>query len=236
MNLDNPTIVPAPETPMFQGDAFPATMQVETPGQVPVTYETPAQPTQPQKIVVGDKVFNTTEEALAYAEGFVRSQANSTQRMTPVTEEAPLITPGKKPGQLIFEDPDQALADVENRAVERMRAEQRTIDENKNFWEDFYLKHSDLKGSELLVDAVLGRAQSLGEFKSFTREQAAPILAAKARQEVSKIRNVPNGGQALPSTPAMVAGSSGASTPRPQVTQPAPTNFVSELRNMRKKG
>lgn len=233
MNLDQPNMVPAPDTSM-SGDIFPPTIGGDAP-PAQTTQDTPPVSTAPQKIVVGDRVFNTTEEALAYAEGFVQSQNKLSQKMMPTQEDAPLLTPGKRPGQLIFEDPDQALTDVEDRAVERMRAEQRSIEENKKFWEDFYLKHSDLKGSELLVDAVLKRAQDLGEMK-MTREQAAPILAAKARQEVSKIRNVPSGGQALPSNPAMVAGASGASTPRPQAPQPAPTNFVSELRAMRKRG
>lgn len=236
-DIDHPNFVPAPvvNPSPISGDIFPPTMGVEPSSHQP-QHPTPTSPT-PQKIVVGDKVFNTTEEAIAYADGFARSAAKTVAQITP-NDPTPAAntTSAKRLGQLIFEDPDQALAEVENRAVERARSEQRVVDENKKFWEDFYLKHSDLRGSELLVDAVLAREQSIGTLRAMTRDEAAPILAAKARQEVSKIRNVPSGGQALPSNPAMVAGASGASTPKPPVPQPEPTNFVAELRNMRKRG
>lgn len=238
MNLDNPAVVPAPavtEAQTVSGDMFPATIQAPEPQQDAVT-PAPVVPPAAQRIVVGDKVFNTAEEAIAYADGLAQAQNNFTQKVSPTFETPQSAVQPKKPGTLIFEDPDQALADVENRAVERMRAEQRVVDENKKFWEDFRRTYPDLVGTELVVDAVLAREQSLGTLKGLTREQAAPILAAKARQEISKIKNVPSGGQALPSTPAVVAGASGASTPKPPIPQAQPTNFVSELQGLRKRG
>jgi hypothetical protein len=235
MDLDNPNVVPAPtEQVIFQGDVFPPKMGASDPATETAPELAPAP--AGQKIVVGDKVFNTTEEALAYANGMAESQARASAALTPREEPAPAPA-GKRLGQLIFEDPDQALAAVENNALERFRAEQRVVEENRNFWEDFYLKHSDLKGSELLVDAVLVREQRAGRAQKLTQDQLAPILAAQSRQEVSKIRNVPSGGQPLPSQPAVVAGASGASTQRTRAQSPAvPTNFVAELRGMRKKG
>lgn len=233
MNLGNENT----DNQAMTGEMFPSTMTAEMNDTQPTEEVAQTAPAVSQKVVVGDRVFNSTEEALAYADGFARSQRTAMSNMAPDPVQDPILQP-KKLSQLIFEDPEAALAEVENRAVERVRTEQSLIAEKKSFWEDFYLKHPDLKGSEMLVDAVLNAEQRQGRFKvSFeqAREQAG-ILAAKARAEVSKIRNVPSGGQALPSSPAIVAGASGASTPRIPASKPASTDFVSELRGMRKRG
>lgn len=212
------------------GSAFPGELQTPTETETP----SPA-PVDNQKYVVGSRVFATADEALAYANGMAESQAHAAGALNHPTE---TVQPTAQPklGQLIFEDPEAALQQVKNQAKEEMRAEQRTIAENDRFWENFYSKHPDLKGSELLVDAVLAREQNTRNLSGMTRDEAAPILAAKARQEVSKIRNVPSGGQALPSKTAMVAGSSGAPVSQPTATKPAATNFISELKGMRKRG
>jgi len=233
MSVDNPRIVPADiDSTIFSGDQFPPIGGDPEPTQ---STEPPPAAAQQQRIVVGDKVFNTAEEALAYADGLAQSQTKVVQQSVPVLGAAPVVQTASV-GTRIFEEPDLVLAEQSDRILERVRAEQRTVDENKKFWDDFKRTNPDLVGNELVVDAVLAREQSMGTLKNMTRDQAAPILAAKARQELSKIRNVSSGGQALPSNPAMVAGSSGASAPRTQVTQQAPTNFVSELRGMRKRG
>lgn len=188
--------------------------------------------------VVGDKVFKTQAEALAYADGVVRAQANASASMSRQAQEPVTTQPvGVKLGQLIFEDPEQALAMVKEQAKTEMRSEQLKIDQTRIFWENFYSKHPDLKGSEFLVDAALANGQRNGEYNHMTYDQAAPVIAAKARQEISKIRNVPNGGQALSSAPAIVAGASGAPTQKVQMpAAPAQTNFVQELQRMRKRG
>jgi hypothetical protein len=205
---------------------------------IPAPEATPApaepDPAPPQKFVVGGRSFETAQGALDYANGLADAQAKAAASLNTPAPAQP--TKSVKLGNLIFEDPEAALAQHGQQIVDQIRSEQRVIEQNTKFWDDFYLKHSDLKGSELLVDAVLAREQQVGGMSQMTREQAAPILAAKARQEVSKIRNVPSGGQALPSKPAVVAGASGASTPRPPEPKVTPTNFVAELRGMRKKG
>lgn len=239
MNLDNPTIVPSPDMQVLSGDMFPPTISTDPttqPGQQPAGQATPAPAIDPQRIVIGDKVFNSTEAAIAYAEGLDKARESFSRNTLPAQEVPAQPAQTKKPGTLIFEDPDQALADVENRAVARMEENQRKIDADRKFWEDFRRTYPDLVGAELMVDAVLAREQSLGTIRNLSREQAAPILAAKARQEVSKIRNVPSGGQALPSSPAVVAGASGTSTPKPATPQPEATNFIAELRGIRKRG
>jgi hypothetical protein len=231
VNLDNPTFVPAPEVSVVTGDIFPPTIGGD-PSPQP-TEPPPAAAAQPQRIVVGDRVFNTTEEALAYADGFAQSQTKLSQQAVPIV---PVAAPKTiNIGTRIFEEPEQVLAERDEAILERVRSEQRVIEENKKFWDDFKRTNPDLVGNELVVDAVLAREQSMGTLRNMTRDQAAPILAAKARLELSKIRNVQSGGQALPSNPAMVAGSSGASAPRVQAPQQAPTNFVGELRGMRKR-
>jgi hypothetical protein len=237
MDLENPTVVPA-QTGTLLGDLFPPTMEIfrgDTP-QAPVPAPEPAPLPAAEKIVLGNKIFNTMEEALAYANGVAESQARTSASLAPrETVQAPV--PGKRLGQLVFEDPDQAFAQAKQEVLKEFREEQRKVDENAKFWQDFYLKHSDLRGSELLVDAVLGREHAAGRSQVLTVEQLGPILAAQSRQEISKIRNAPSGGQPLPSAPAVVAGASGASTQRTPV-QPAPvsTSFIQELRGARKKG
>jgi hypothetical protein len=213
-DLENPRVVPAPTIPTspFQGDIMPPTLGAPLPDPDPA----PAPEAAPAaKYIVGDREFRTQEEAIAYADGFVQSQSRVAQTMTPVATPQPAAQP-KKLGTMLFEDPDATLDELERRILGKVNAQQGAVAQTKNFWDDFYLKHPDLKGSELLVDAVLAKEQSSGNFNTLSIQQAAPILAARARQEVSKIRNVPSGGQPLQSNPAVVAGSNGTSTPRPK--------------------
>lgn len=188
---------------------------------------------QIQKIVVGDRTFATTEEAIAYANGLASARsAPATQAPAPTSPTAPKV----KLGQLLFENPDEAVEQLISRAKEESRAEQRVVEETKKFWQDFYTAHPDLKGSEFLVDAVLVQGQNSGVYGQMTRDEAAPILAARARQEVLKIKNVPSGGTELSSQPATVASASGSPTPRTQTPKAQATNFVAELAAMRKRG
>lgn len=187
-----------------------------------------------RKHVVGNRVFDTPEEALAYANGLVSAQAQASQSLlTPEAEPAP-----SKPklGQLIFEDPDAALEEVKRQAKEELKSEHQQLEAYRKFWDDFYSKHSDLKNADLLVNAVYQRELTNGSWTNVSLDQGAEILAQKARQEIGKIRGASSGGQALPSKPAMVASSSGGQVPAVPAPQQSVKTFVDELRTMRKRG
>lgn len=193
--------------------------------------ETTQQP-EVKKYFVGNKSFATAEEALAYANGMEEMQARASASLSKPTD--PVEVQAKpRLGQLLFENPDEALEQVKQQAKSEIREEQRAIAERTEFWHNFYSEHTDLKGMDTLVDAVLEREKARGGLAQLTWNQAAPILAAKARAELLKIRNVPSGGQALSSRPAMVASSNGASTPMTPAPKAQPTTFVQELMGRR---
>jgi hypothetical protein len=95
---------------------------------------------------------------------------------------------------------------------------------------------STKQNAEILVDAVYQKELAKGSWSNVSLEQGAEMLAQKARQEVSRIRGAANGGQALPSKPAMVASSSGGQVPAVPAPQQVSKTFVDELRTMRKRG
>lgn len=187
-----------------------------------------------KKHIVGNHVFDTAEEALAYANGLVSAQANLSHSI--LAPEPMDATEKKKLGNLIFEDPDAALEEVKRQAKAEWKSEQQQLETYRKFWDDFYSKHSDLKNAELLVDAVYQKELAKGSWANVSMDQGAEILAQKARQEVGKIRGASSGGQALPSKPAMVASSSGGQVPAVAAPQQVAKTFVDELRTMRKRG
>lgn len=207
------------------------------------TEQPPTQATEPQpspttkKYYVGGKEFDSSDAAIAYADGLTDAQVRAASAINNVTPQPAPVTPeNSNLGQILFEDPEKALKAVKDQAKAEMRAEQNQRDENKKFWEDFYQKHSDLKGSEFLVDSVLNREQQSGNFNGLTKAQASPILAAKAREELHRIRGASSGGQALPSAQVVTTGASGAPTPVPQPAPLPTTTFVDEIRGLRKRG
>jgi len=206
-------------------------MSANTPtDQVANTGDTQATiPAAPKKYFVGSRVFETPDEAVAYANGLATAQ---TAQVTAPTPEEPKV----RLGQLIFEDPDAALEQVISIAQNKVRSEIAEKENKENVWKDFYLRHPDLKGSEFLVESVLGRETQRGTFSNMNITQGTPILAQKAREEIQRIRNASSGGQALPSKPAMVAGSSGAPVPSMPTPKAQPTNMIAEMRAMRRRG
>jgi hypothetical protein len=218
---------------------FPDMVAPETTQDVGISAEALQPPvesatSQPKKHIVGNRVFDSAEEALAYANGLMSAQSQLSQSV--LAPEPEHTDTKKKLGTLIFEDPDAALEEVKRQAKEEWKSEQQQLETYRNFWNDFYSKHSDLKNAEILVDAVYQKELAKGSWSNVSLEQGAEMLAQKARQEVSRIRGAANGGQALPSKPAMVASSSGGQVPAVPAPQQVSKTFVDELRTMRKRG
>jgi hypothetical protein len=205
---------------------------------IPVTSDavatTPPPETKKEKFIIGSREFASADEAMAYANGLAEIQSRVTGEQSQPPQ--PAAAPQKKLGQVLFEDPDAALDALEARILEKADQKQRAIDQTKKIWDDFYLKHPDLRGNEDIVDMILNREQVSGNFKAFTIEQALPVLAQKARDRLHRASNAPQGGTALPPGQATVAGASGQPAPRTLATPEPMTNFVSELRSLRKKG
>jgi|SRR6185312_15402315 len=232
-----------PDNAILQGGlGDPITTQTPAAGQIPeggdpahLTPPAGGEPA-PAKVVFNGREFNSAAEALAYAEGLNRSQAAASSALGQPAA-APQAPAEPQPHELIFENPERALKLVEDRAAERIRNEQKQVEETKNRWNDFYTKHPDLRGKEFLVDSVLNRELARGTFNGMSVDQGMPILATKAREEVQKIVNAANGGQALPRGPAVVAGTTGGQAPKPPApAAPKTTSFVEELQGMRKRG
>lgn len=213
--------------------SMPQTPQAQVPTQ---TTETPPVTTQ-EKYVIGSKTFNSADAALAYANGLSEARANvglALSNYQPVqTPQNP--TPNKKLADLVFENPEEAVAQITRQVEENVNRKQNEIETNRNFWNSFYQSNPDLVGKSLVVDAVHDSLKKNGSYNNLSLGEASPVLAAKAREEFRKMTGNAQAGNALPSGPAMVAGASGASSPK--VTPPAakPTTFIDELRMARQR-
>lgn len=211
---------------------IPAPAQAVTPA--PAVDPAAAAP-EPAKFVVGSRSFKSAEEALAYANGLSEAQSRTQSSLqAPAPAES---SSGLKLGVRLFEDPDAAIDEIINTAKQQIRSEDKVVDERRKFWDDFYTAHPDLRGKELMVEAVLGREREKGSaLATMEKYEGAPILAARTREYFAKVTNAPSGGQQLQSKPAIVAGGSGQAPAAPAPQTPAPTDFITELRQMRKRG
>lgn len=188
----------------------------------------PAVQVQPSPVVIGDRVFQTQAEAIAYANGLERISRGVTPAQEPIAPANP------NPAEILFEDPNAALAMVEDRIVNRINTVNQAQEYERNFWSGFYAKHPDLADSKDVV--AMMQHQLPQSVKDMPAEQAAPILARNARERIARIRGgAADHRQVLPSGPAQAAGSSGASPPVTPAQPQKLTSFADEVAALRKR-
>lgn len=221
MTIENQTTTSqSPETPTIVGGlqdgmvANPPAAQAAAAPAAP-----PAAPAAaPKKYILHGKEFDSVEAALAYAEGMTTAAASAP---APVQPGAPMAPTRKKPSELLFEDPEQALQMLEEQITQKISNHSKVQSAHEKAWSDFFDKNSDLKGCEDLVEVV--RQKLAPSFKAMTLEQAGEALASETRARLAKIRGSANPGEHMPSKPATVAGASGATPPPANNTPAAPS-------------
>lgn len=213
---------PAPSSASVGGEQNPP---AEGSSAVPQS-QTPASP-----VIFAGKVFNTSAEALAYANQLELARQAQPQVPAAAAPGNPQAEP--EVADVLFEDPKTAIKILKDQIRNEVRQEISVEDTRKKTWDDFYQKHPDLRGFEDVVEFV--QSKNWNTLRELPVAQGLPQVAKMAREHLSRIRGSANVGEKLPSGPAVVAGSSGA--PAPSLPQPKaqPTTFVDELKQMRRR-
>lgn len=205
-----------------------------------VTPEAPPAPVAPSSegVVIGDKTFQSSEEAIAYAQQLKRAQQIATVAVSPVAQQT--IAPPSAPSEpnvseIIFSDPKAALALHAEQIKQDLRREEALKEQTRQVNQRFYSKFEDLKGHEDIVD--MHKNKNWEGIKDLPIDQAMDILALSARKTIANIRNGGSTGTQLSSKPAVVSSASGQpATPMKVAQATAPTNFIAELAAMRSRG
>ncbi len=238
----NPAQATANQTP----PATPPPVVVGGPGAnpdgTPATITTPARaapaapaaaPATPARgpVIIGNKSFADEASAIAYANELERRAAVqpapvATAPIAPATN-API-----NPASILFEDPETALRMVKDQAVSEFQERENKAKANQESWAKFYKDNPDLVGFEDQVE--LARARGGAEMAKMHIDQGFPVLAAKTRETINRIRQTANKGVELGSGPAVVAGSSGPTPPAPVTPAAAPKSFIEEMQDMQR--
>jgi hypothetical protein len=172
----------------------------------------------------GNKTFKTNEELAdfiadldkkaaknqGYQEAIAQLSAKpAVSEVAESKKEEPtgLIIDGKDIGELIWENPGEALRMVTNQAVAQARqvigAEQVTQKQVDALWENFYSKNRDLDDVREQVDLVLARNQK--ELYAMPPTEAMDKLATLTRGELNRIRDKFKETEVLGNSPAITA-------------------------------
>ena len=127
---------------------------VETPQEQAPEEQAKPEVNESAPIYLGGKKFNNVDELAAYTaklEQDNRIAASSLQTK-------PVQTQAEKPlSELIFEDPEKALAIHEQKVIQKLKAEEAQRASEQKFWTDFYKENKDLSDDSELVQFVISR-------------------------------------------------------------------------------
>lgn len=193
---------------------------------------TPAQTPQTAPIIIGNRIFNTKEEA----DNYVRNLEAKVFTPAPV-QQAPQnnAQADLDPAEIVFDDPKAAFAALESKITRKLENQYTAAEAQKAAWTGFYEKNPDLKDHQDVVQSKLNQLNQNPFYRNKSWDQGLAELAQESRAWMARIRGTPNGGQQLPSKPAMVAGAGGGQLPSTPAPKPQTMNFIDEIRGMRKK-
>lgn len=222
-----PTIIGGPEgnTPAPQESQTPV-----TPAVGPATTGKP--------VIIGDRVFTDQAEAIKFANDLAQERArylqtfNNPAPVAPAPIQQPNNTKNKIPlHQLLFEEPEAALAELESNIRQKIMGEQVQQNNERNIWENFYQQNPDLKGLEDIVNLQMQKNRTA--LTPLSVNEGLKFVAASARDYVSKIRGTANPGERVPNASTQVAGASGAPAQRAEIQANKPSTFFDELKDFR---
>ncbi len=188
------------------------------------------------------KKFQSQAELVSYLTQLETEKAYRQGLVDAVTPEEPVAPPEEDPADFLLEDPKKAVALMEKKIRAELAAEDKIKDKErknqemvKNTWDSFYKVNPDLQATPEIVQLVA--QQNRDTFGKLPVSQSLPELAKATRKYLATIRAKPNGGEELPSEPAITSGSGGVRTPKTEQVAVV-SNFVEELRarNKRKQG
>lgn len=198
----------------------------------------PNAPVAQQEIIVGNKRFKSMDEYNEYTIALEKEREGLKtvveKYMNPQAQVQPAPQPqtGPKLSELMYENPDEFAKIVREQAKQEALQEIQKKEQVNTFWNNFYSENNDLKGAEDIVE--IQRQKNWNSISKMSPDECKVFLAKESRTYLNKIRNVQGGGQAMPQGPAITAGASGQPAPAVPQQKPAPTDFISELRALKK--
>jgi hypothetical protein len=185
------------------------------------------EPKKEQPIYLGGKKFNTVEELAIYTQR-LEQEKNTTAHTAPTTQ-----APKEKAiSELLFEDPEKALALHEQKVISKLKAEENQRKQEQEFWTKFYSENKDLEESSDIVQFTLNKAWQ--ELETLHPEQASQKLAEYTRKTISRFRGTQETKNALPSGQAKAGPASTQSAPAVTESRPAAVDFVSQLKKIQR--
>lgn len=240
MNLDN-TPAPAPEAPATDIPAVEVPLVVAaTPEQAPIEEGAPT-----EEILIGDKVFTSNDEAIAYArqlqgtvatndayqqginDALAGQQNNQSVTQEPV-DEVPFFDSAE-----FYENPQEVMKRVTkqatDKAVDIVRQEAAQKAQTDQLWNEFYSKYPKLQKSDRLVKQELDDNWALlGNMPDASK--AMDILAQKATARINSMLADYLPAQELPLTKQATSPGTQTNVTPPAATKPV-LDFMSQAKN-----
>lgn len=195
--------------------------------------EAPQEQTKPDvkdsaPIYLGGKKFNSVEELAQYTSN-LEKERYATQVVNHVA--APVTGQAEKPlSELIFEDPERALAIHERKVIEKLKAEETQKANEQRFWNDFYKENKDLSDDTEMVQFVMNK--HWGEISQMHPEQASKKIAEYTRKTILRYKGDVGIRTEMPTGQAKAGPSGTRSAPAVTESRPAPVDFVSQLKKI----
>lgn len=186
-------------------------------------------------VILGNMKFNSMEELARYT-AQLQGRSEVIDKLQQITNPQPQVAvdPDAEIADLLFEDPKAAIKVISDRAQQKAKQEMEQSRQHDRAWDEFYKANPDLREHEDFVQFVLNK--NLETIKSMDLSQAIAHVSHETRARLAKVRGSASSGQPLPSKPAVVAGSSGASLPQQPAQKVAPKSFIAQLSAYQRRG
>ena len=194
------------------------------------------------KIRIGSEVFESTEEALAFAQEAIRDQENKTAfeagklAAAPKPAEAPAKDMFDDLESEIFEKPKEAAKKIYQSAKDdakaEIRAEMAREEQTRKVWEGFYSENQDLVSNKDLVGYVMEK--NWKDVANLPLEKSLKILADKTRAMMGSRKETTLPTKELSSTKVASTSASGVATATIQEKKQSASTFIEEMIQMRK--
>lgn len=212
---------------------------------------TPA-PSKEGKIRIGNEVFDSAEDALAYAtelqlaiterDAFEKGKQSVSKIETPVVEPDWTDEIEKE----LFENPKEAIKKIHQKATEDAKKiiEAREVEkeqavkqetQRKQTWQSFYESNSDLStpAAQEVVNGIMQRDWK--ELGPMSAEKALPLLAQRSRAFIQSLKETQLPQTTLQSKTVVTTKSGAPATTTTPQKKSSPLDFISQVNKHRRR-
>lgn len=242
-------------TPAISPEDAAALAEANGESVVPAPVAPAPAPVAETEIIIAGKKFNNAKDAEAYANQLITGQAPASEleiyrkalldaqrlgqpapQLPQPQHQVPLIT-----AEQFYENPTEALnnfaAQIETKTINKLTAQQQEQANYQKLWDNFYVRHPDLKDKDLLCRQLYQMADQAGEFTAVGSVTTGyDILATKVRKQLNDWGITAKPAEQLNPGPVQVGSGGGSGAAKPNVTTPAkPVDMSQHLNQLRRK-